>query len=53
MPVDDSLARTVLKNEATQREEQQRLKKHILAAAADHEAAPRQYIDKIRQTPVL
>ena len=42
VPVADGLARTVLRNEQAQREEQQRLKTRILAAAADHEAAPRQ-----------
>jgi len=49
VPVEDTLARTVLKMESEATEERRRLKQQILAAAADHEAAGPQYIAQIRQ----
>ena len=49
MPRDNALARTVIQMDEAAHEERQRLKRQILAAAEDHEAAPRSYIANIRQ----
>ena len=49
VPLDDRLAQSVIKMDEKAVEERQRLKQQILAAAADQEAAPRQYIQQIRQ----
>jgi len=49
VPVEDTLARTVLKMESLATQERQRLKRQILAAAADHETATGGHIAQIRQ----
>ena len=52
VPMGDTLAQTVIKMDEDAQAERQRLKRQILAAAEDHEAAPRQYIAQIRQDAI-
>ena len=53
VPIDDRLAQTVIRMDEKAIEERQRLKQQILAAADDHEHAPRAYIAQIRQDAVF
>lgn len=52
VPTESALARTVIQRDEEASEERQRLKQQILAAAADHEAAPRGYIAQVSQRPL-
>ena len=52
VPIDDRLAQTVIRMDEKAIEERQRLKQQILAAADDHEHAPRGYIAQIRQDAI-
>ena len=52
VPRSNPLAQTVLKMDEQAHLERQQLKRQILAASEDHEAAPRGYIPQIRQEAV-